>query len=303
VERIHALGARNAQVVLEKRYEPTGTIDGVFYSSRLLALTMGNWATTGSSPYTHTLTEANFLNSFTLEASLGSVAAQSVLRRYAGCIINNFKLTAGIDTPCKFSADFMAKQVSYTELGTPATPVFDTNTTPALGPQFAKLQIDGSNNVNQVQDLDFTISNNLEYIPALGSRLFQAQVGKTRTYEVRARVAFNQASPVAAGDTVLETLRRFMGTTSSPDTPQTSVGEVNGGKIILDNGLATSAENTLTINLNGFKITDYNIETPIDGLVMLDFTAYYRGVATNITHVDGIAQGSYLNGGADLTGN
>lgn len=309
-ERIPALGARNIQDQVAKMYDVSGTMDGVYTTSRLLAYAVGNWVSTdnGTTNSSHAITEANTLPSLTLETSFSNgTALQGVKRTYSGLLIDKLKLSLGSDQVMKFSADFQAATCSYSEVSTPTTAAFPITTTnsytiPALGPQFASVKIDGTNATALLQSFDFEIDNTPGYIPALGSRLKQAAVAKQRLYSIGGKVVFNQTTGAAAvTDTVVEYIRRFLGEASTPLTPQSSIADTDGNVFVIDNGLTTELESKLTINTNGFVIDEANIDVPIDGLVTLDFTAYASSINTSIVAVDGTLKAGYSTGGADRT--
>ncbi len=134
-----------------------GAIDGPLFPTNgipLLVYALGTDVVTGTSPYTHTITQANQLSSLTVEKNLGNFQSE----QWAGCRVNKYTLKcANSDSPVEITADVIAQSVAV--LATP-TPISTINELPFV---FAEMTLTIMGQVAaQATNLQLDIENGLK---------------------------------------------------------------------------------------------------------------------------------------------
>ena len=285
LERVHAVGARNAQALVPKIYEVTGSVDVVYQNGRLLAYAVGTDedAEVTDPDYSHTLAEADALSSFTLKASHD--AAADLVRTYTGCVVNSIRLSGDMNSPLKMSADLLAQSLT---VATSGAGTYTPDTTQVPAPQFGSFKIGaeaGEEAILQVQNFEFTLNNNIEMVGAVGNRLRRAAVPKTRTYDFRLSAALTTDSGASTQDS-MEQLQILLGST----TPQSSLTE-KSVIIEYDNGVAGgSGQRKLTADFDGFLYDEATVNTPVEGIVTIDLSGMAKSLDTvKIICIDDVA--------------
>lgn len=281
--RSNSIGSRSTGSVVAGMYDITGSIDMDLQSGRLIAHALGTSAapTTVTGDSTHTIAVADVLSPFTLGLSHNST--NSVVRTYSGCMVNGFRVSGDLSSPLKASFDILAAGVSVNTSGG-LTYAGYTDTVQA--PQFGTLALYGAT-VAQVQSLEFSMTNNLSYGHAIGHRTAQAPVHGVRQLDIKATMNFESAEG-------LTDYKNFLaGTTPPYVSSATDAKDVTGGAatITYTNGVPNgSGERRFLISLAsaGFKIDEYSINTPVDGVVTSDISGFVTDFgATPITICDG----------------
>ena len=90
-----------------------GSVPMILQNGELLAMLMGTCTTTGSDPYTHTITGADVINSMCMEAVLNDGSADFV-RYFRGVKINKATLEAAEKERLKYSIDIIAAKAEKT---------------------------------------------------------------------------------------------------------------------------------------------------------------------------------------------
>jgi hypothetical protein len=210
-------------------------------------------------------------------------ASTNVVRTYAGCKVNQLKLSGGTDQPLKITADILAKTISVA--ATALAQSTDAETDDVLAPQMATLAIGGTT-VAQVQNFELTINNNLEYPHQIGARLATAGIEKLREIDLRATFNFEDVEGVTQ-------YKNFLADAASPYTPVDTTdvtGSATATITITNGGAAGSTLRSIVISLGVFKIDEYSISTPVDGIVTADISGFITDFgATPITINDGIS--------------
>lgn len=205
IERIYGLGARNATAHVAKKYEGSASIEFVMCNASWLRAVLGTVADAGAGPssYTHTYSEANALQSFSIVngTNIGDLDYVSVL---TGAKVASATITAaqGEVIKCKIEALYKTETLATSGLGAQVTETESPYT-------FAEgsLQLPSGSTIGNVQTVELTINNNLEMLWGLGSRLATTGVGKAREYNLRMTVVFSQNTDL---------LTKFLGNTAAP---------------------------------------------------------------------------------------
>ena len=285
LERVHAVGARNAQALVPKIFEVTGSVDVVYQNGRLLAYAVGTDtdAQVVTTDYSHTLAEADALSSFT--GKITHDAATDIVRSYTGCVVNSIRLSGDMNSPLKMSADLLAQSLT---VGTASGGTYTPDTTQVPAPQFGSFKIGaeaGEQAILQVQNFEWTLNNNIEMVGAVGTRLRQAAVPKTRTYDFRLSAALTTDSGASTQD-AMEQLQIMLGST----TPQSSLTE-KSVIIEYDNGVAAgSGQRKITMDFDGFLYDEATVNTPVEGIVTIDLSGMAKSLDTvKIICIDDVA--------------
>jgi hypothetical protein len=286
-ERVHGLGARDAQALVPKVFELSGTIDAVYQVGRLIAYAVGEDTISGAGdPYTHTIddTATGSVSSFTMQ--LAHDAATDVVQTVAGCVVNSLKISGDVGSPLKLSADLMGKTVG---LATTGKGTYTPDTTQVPAPQYGSVKIGAAGSeevILQVQNFDLTINNNFDLVPALGQRLKQAAVPKTRTWDMSMSTYMTYDSGATTKD-AYELLQIALGGTSPQDTitEQSVIVSFNNG---VGGGAGTRS---VTFNLSGVAPESVKVSAPVDGIVSVDFNVIAKSYnsSSKIVCVDDIA--------------
>lgn len=279
-ERVPAVGQRASAAQIAKGYDISGSIEYVYQNGKFLAYALGNSAApTGT--YIHTITCTDRLPSFTMGISHNSTI--NVVRTYAGCKVNQLRISGGLDQPLKVTADILAQTISVA--ATALAQATDAETDDVLAPQMATLAIGGTP-VAQVQNFELSINNNLEYPHQIGHRLAAAGIEKLREIDLRATFNFEDTEGITQ-------YKSFLADAASPYTPVDTtdiVGASTATLTITNGGAAGSTLRSIVINLGVFKIDEYSISTPVDGIVTADISGFITDFgATPITINDGIS--------------
>lgn len=271
IERVHAVGARNAQALVPKIYEVTGSVEYVYQNGRLLAYAVGTDTDSGAGdPYTHTLAEADALSSFT--AKVTHDASTDFVRTYTGCVVNSIRLSGDMNAPLKCSADLLAQSLTIAQSG---GGTYTPDTTTVQAPQFGSVKIGAEASeeaILQVQNFEWTLNNNIEMVGAVGNRLRQAAVPKNRTYDLRLSAAMTIDSGGSTQD-AYEQISYLLGST----TPQTTLTEKS---LIIQFTNGGTPERSITIDMDGFVYDEATVNAPVDGIVTVDLTGMAKSLDT-----------------------
>lgn len=167
LQKQYGLGSRNYIQSKLGAKNFGGSVEFLVQNFKMFEYALGS-VTYGSTPdgnglYTHTISEANDLPTFTLEA--GVLGSPNFVRDFVGCKVDTLTLTAEKENPLNCEVEFVAKDVID---GTDATPpVADTSSYFIFYEGQVKI-----NGVQQdlVEQFELEIANNLEALYALGSQ-------------------------------------------------------------------------------------------------------------------------------------
>jgi len=243
--RVMGLGSRNAQKLIEGKFEGTLEVNFTLGTTHWMAAVLGTVSKTGggADAWNHTYVEANTIPSMTVEDGTDLGTTDSVVK-YLGCKINECALGCNVGESVKVKLNMLYKTESegVTLDGTPAS-----DSEEPLIFAHGSLQLPSGTGFVNVQSVDLIISNNLTPIYGLGSRLLQKLVEGARHYTVRINKTFENAS---------DTLEDFYGSGTGPSA--TTITETATLILIFTNGLLTTAEKSLTITITGLKADEHS---------------------------------------------
>lgn len=141
----------------------------------------------GNGMYTHTISEANDLPSFTVQA--GVLGSTNFVRDFVGCKVDSLTLTAEKEEALTCEVEFVAKNAIDGTTGTP--PVADTASYFSFYEGSVKL-----NGVQQdlVEQFELEINNNLEGLYTLGSQTITRLQEGNREYKLSVDLIFEDNS-------------------------------------------------------------------------------------------------------------
>ncbi len=149
---------RDAQIYnLYGEQKNAGSVNAPMFPTngiRYLVAAIGTDTVTGAGPYTHTIAEANILQSLTVEKNIGNF--QSL--QFAGTRVSKYSIKAAAgNSAAEFTADLVAQSVAI--LGTPTTVVV-VNEEPFVFSEFTLTS--GSNAIHQATNFQLDIDNVLK---------------------------------------------------------------------------------------------------------------------------------------------
>lgn len=256
MERVHGLGARNAGATVAKKYEGTASIEFSLSNGSFLRAVLGTVADGGASPYTHTYSEANTLQSFSIVngIELGTADYVSVL---TGAKVASCTISAAVDEKAtvRMECPYKTETLATSGIGSQVAETEDIFT-------FAQGTLVIGTTVLNVQSVELTITNNLEMIWGLGSRLATAAVGKIRTYDLRMTVAFSDTTAL---------LTKMLGSTTAPlaGTPAATTCTLT-----FTNGGAGTAERTIVFTFANVFLNEHSLPLDVNEITKEDVTAW-----------------------------
>lgn len=273
-EEIGSIGALNDQQHVRIRYRVKGSINAVYQHGRILEFALGSATTAGASdPYTHTMTEADVIAAFTLQATK-NFTSTSRKTTIAGCRINSLRLTAEKGAALKWSADFVGKTAAMTSAT--AAQTLDDIVPPVPSQIAVYTGTDAGNPTDEltgVQSFEVTINNNLEDLESLNSVLISESISQQRKYSGKITIAESLATETA------KQLNLILGTTvaTAPATTQ----DKRAIKLYWTNGLTPA--DTLTLTLYGCTFDSMTEPYDKSGITYVDlpFKALRLGACTS----------------------
>ena len=276
MERIHSLGARNAQATAALKYEGTTSVEFVMANASFFRAVLGAVADLGAGPYTHTYTEANTLPSFAIDTGTELGTADEVTE-LKGCMANTCTLTSttGETIKVRLECPYQNETLATTGIGSQVTETFDVFT-------FAhgSLQLPSGSTIGEVQSFELTMNNNLESVYGLGARQLVSQVAKIRQYDIRMTVTFKD---------VTQLLEKFYGDTTGPTTVNTPAAQAT---LILTftNGLATTNLRSIVMTFANIYLNEDTLPKDVNEVIKEDVTGWAHSctsvVWSNNTAVD-----------------
>jgi len=240
-ERIGSIGARNSQADVRTRFRISGTIDAVYQHARMLHLALGSATSAGTSPTTHTMTEADCIPSVTLQATK-SFTASGLKKTIPGVKVDTLRLIAEKSASLKWSAKWMGKTINRTT--TTASQTLD-DIHPAVPSQMSVYT--GADDANptaeltMVQAFELEIANGLKPNEGINSIVVSELIAQERKYTGKLTFTASEATEA------VKMISRIMGTDTAvaPADIQTETAL----KFYWTNGL--TPRDTLLITLYG----------------------------------------------------
>jgi len=282
--RSFGLGSRLAQQDVATKFEVSGSISGSFQIGRFLAYGIGtDVRTTVDSAQAHTFGTSlvppnSLLGSFSMLVQHGG-SSTGTQEMYTGCKINSMTFKGTLDAPLEVSLDIIGQNVQVYTPATTSYPItYDTDT--VQPPQYGTVTLGGSS-VADVQDVDITISNNLESIYGLGSRLVQQVMPKTFVMDVRTTLIFNN---IAA----LNRFNKFLGDAASPFTVAAQGdATIEAFNLTYSNLGATTYLRKINFDLTNVKWDTVNIPSRVGDITKMELSGHLYGLTeTGIVTTD-----------------
>ena len=271
IKIVNALGTRNATGTIAAGYEGTYTANWVVGNCWWLHSLLGAAPTkTGVGPYVYTFTAANGgisndIASFSTEIFVDLDTEKKI--QILGCKINSLTLTCSLGDVVKASADVTFKTLVMSSTAF-STPTYDAEV-PFVS-YMASLEIPNATAVADVQNFELTISNDLEPVKALGSRLLTALVPKTRKITGKFSAPFED---------VTKLLDLFHGSATGPSTAEPSIATM---ELTISNGGATTALRSLVILLADVKFETHDTSFNVDEVMMEDISFVAQSITSAI---------------------
>jgi len=249
-ERLFALGSRNAQKLVTKKYDGTWNADFALGNAYFLKAVLGTkGAESGSGPYGRTYSENNTCPSISI-ANAFNLDTDS-MHNIVGAKVNEMTLSCNVGEVAKVKLSGMFKQLNKTS--TLATTVSGDTEDPLIF-SGASIQL-GSTSVLDVQSLDITVRNNTEMLFGLGSRFATKGVEKQREYEFKITEAYED-------DTFLH--NNFLGNST---TAQTIPANLTALVCTFSNGLATTNLRCLQATFSTLQLPTYDYNMTINEII------------------------------------
>ena len=270
-EKVYGLGNREAQEIPYKQYEGSLGIDFVLANPWWLTNAIGSLNSAGSSPTTHTFTDANTLTSFTTLNDID--LSTDVVVHFLGCVINGFTLSAAVNELVNVSLD-----IQYANEARTTTPIADVNETFDLY-TFAQGSVDlpSGSTMAKVQNIELSYQNNLEMVYGLGSRLGQEGPVKNLDISATTTLAFQDS-------TYLELFYGSATATGPENTPTQPASLI----LTFTNGEAGADERSITFNFGAVTIDEESLPQDPTILYMEGLTLQVESL-TSVVAVNGTA--------------
>lgn len=265
MDRVFGLGARNSTATVAKKYEGTATVDFLLSNASFFRAVLGTVTDGGSGPssYTHTYSEANTVQSFSIVngAELGTNDYVSVL---TGAKVNTCTISSAVDEAVSIKLECPYKTETLATSGISSqVAVTESIFTFAQG----TLSLGGST-IGNVQSVELTINNNLDGIWGLGSRIKTSQVEKTRMYDLKMTVAFSQNTDL---------LTKMLGSTSAPAT-----GTPSSVACVLT---FTDGTTSIVITMANIYLNEETLPLDVNEVIKEDVTGWATS-CTSIVHTN-----------------
>lgn len=273
MERIHGLGARNASANVAKKFEGTATIEFLLGAGdttlahggaswlRAVLGAIPNDAVAGSA-WTHTYAESNTLASFSVANALE--LGTDYVSALIGCKVQSCTITAAVDEVAKVRLEcpYRTETVASAGIGNAVTPT-EVPLTFAQGTLTGKAGV----TIGYVQNVELTITNNVEMVWGLGSRYSTAGPEKTRTYDVRMTVDFSDVTLL---------LENWAGTTVPYTASALATLNPAGIALVLTftNGGAGAALRGVSFTFANFYLNEHTLPLDVNEVVKEDVTGW-----------------------------
>lgn len=187
--------SRNIEEFVEGKHEHQGNVPFTVQDARIIAMAFGQESVTGSDPYTHTITGASELPSFSMNVSrLTSGVTNDYNRMFTGCKIDSLTLAAEDSGELKANASIVSQNVTETN-NVEAPTVTALNDEPYWFHQSA-VTFWGST-IGRLQSFEMSLTNDLRpkryYKDAPANSLSELLEGE-RKFSIKAGIAIDDMS-------------------------------------------------------------------------------------------------------------
>lgn len=266
LQEVATIGQRNLSGIFGGTFSAKVSIEGFFQHGRILGYALGrpvdnttpaDHANT-TNDYKHTFVELEALSSFTLEDGVDGTS--DVTNTYAGCRVDKLTLSVGKRGILTFKADLIAQKMT-TGISAGTKVISTLATLPFYSAILSTGASGGEVVQGNVQNISWTVNNNLDPVESCESRLITELQPTRRQYEISFTMMFKNK--------VEQEL--FMGATV---TPATGTPTIPSMIININNGVTLGSGRREFY----FKTTDAYYDTMdkpvvIKGYIMQNFKA------------------------------
>lgn len=266
--RVLGLGSRDAQKLLEQKYEGSLEVEFLLASSYFFKGVLGDVTDGGTGPYTHTYTCSNTIPSITTEIGI-DMDTNSVFKLLGGKMKTaTITFNAGEPVNVKLSIPYANETMGTTLSSSIATEVEEPFTFAQASFEFP----DGTV-IDDIQNLTLTIENSSDLIIGLGSRFASKAIDLERKATITLNVPFEKAS---------DFLTALYGNSTGPSN---SVAEIASAQITLSNNLTGTSLRKIEFNLADLKIDTIDMGISPAEMIKHDITIEARTI-TSIVATD-----------------
>lgn len=261
VEAVFGLGARNAQSLPVKQFEGALSVEFILATPWFFRAVLGAAPNdSGTDPTTHTFSESNTVDSMSIENEISSDTVSTTA--FLGCKVVTCVITAAINELAKVRLDMIyADEDEDTSASADVPETFEPYTFAQ-----ASLEFPNGSTINDIQNVEITISNNPEMIFGLGSRVGAQLPVKNRSYTARITRPFEDAATF---------LEAFYGSGTGPNV---TVAETATMELLFDNGLAGASTREIFLLFTGVKIDEHNLPQDPTALIIEDLALVMRSL-------------------------
>jgi len=267
LEKVYGVGSRNATTTVAKQYEGSLSLNFALANGNFFFGILGTTPTDSPSGdlYTHTYVEDNTtfnVPSFSVDNSI-EMGTNDMVSTYVSCKINSATISANVNDIVKVSLDTIYKTETL------ATSTKFTNVAETEGVfTFANgtIEIPDGTTIAAVQSFEMTMTNNLEYLWGVGSRLATAGVEKQRDYAFKISAAFNNITTL---------LTYFLDGTDSATAPDASTPTKQATLILtFTNGAASPNTESIVMTFADIWFDDESLPQNVNDIVKEDVTGH-----------------------------
>lgn len=168
VERHRNAGALNYFAWTPGALENMASIRYKVNDGRFLLMAMGSEAVVGTDPYTHTLSVARPLPTFTLEFA-AMHPTTNLVRRFIGCVVQKLTLSLDVNNVLFADVDIIAREVAKYTTKTTMTPV----TTAPYNFDQGTLTLNAGT-IATLRTFEWTLDNGVDPLTHIGGRMLNA---------------------------------------------------------------------------------------------------------------------------------
>lgn len=267
--KIYSLGQRVASNVVSTAFTGKAGLEFVLSNPWFLQAVFGVApTTTGVGPYTHYYVDTANVNgggainiadkapSMTIENAINISGTNDPVSKLLGTVVDTWTLTLASNDTVKCKLDAAFADVDYTKAGSyTASSILDT-----FDPyiySYGNLQLPDGTNIANVTNATVTFKNGNQMITGIGARGASAYVSRQLDIDIKATVLFDT--------TVL--LEKFYGGAGPFSTLPLAPTETTL-TIVLDNGLLTTSQRTITIKFAKAWINQSTIRQAVEEAMM-----------------------------------
>lgn len=242
IERIPNLNTRNYTKFAAKKVEGSWSADFQVSNFYWMKNLLGSATDGGAGPYTHTYDETNTPPSMTIQTSEDLDSDSEVTM--TGCSVDKFTMNMNVGEVItgKLEGPYI-KEINDTTLNANGN---SSDSEEVFTFAHAVLELPTSTTMLEVQSMDMTVTNNVEYIWGLGSRFATQRAFKQRVYEFK----INKIRELSAD--LQDKLYGSSTAMSNPNKP-TDVATLN---LSISNGLGTTSLRSFAMKVDSLQLDD-----------------------------------------------